>query len=416
MFKSSIEIYNELHELNDQLKVAQDAFNAAEGDAKDFERDKINRIQGRKEALNDMLGDVLNEEDKVRKGGGMPLVSTVAKKSDPVNFIDAFLGPRADFDASAGIFSKLGEKMAFGYDQVFNADPDATYKLADPKKTNYALPENIIEMPMGVIDVISKGVTDSNMEYFVPGAFTNSAAEWTPGNVKARSDESWAKDEASLFTVAHHMPISKHTAYHYPQLRTVIGNDLMTGLRLKEADALLNLNSSTSKQGILNKTGIQNYTAKAGDTLYDSIRRMKTLSWMGTGIFPNYIAIHPMVSEHLDLMKTTDGSYMLLTINGRTWGVPIVEDVNLVSGDAGSEKYGALLFNSNAATWYTSESDALSIGFVNDQFIRNEYTLLAEGEHLITVQRPKSFVHLADALTEVPAVDGASTASAKASK
>lgn len=391
--KSSIEILNSITEINNLMESEEKAFNSTEGDVQAAHRDSINSLKGKRDTLNEMLADVLAEEEKMRAAGGVPLVAKAPEKESPVDFIGEFLGSRDDFKKAGGLYGRLGEKMKFAYDK---ADP--TYKLPTPKKTDYSLPGNIIDMPMGVIDVISKGTTDSNMEYMIPGKFTNNAAEWTPGTVKAESDESWGKDEATMFWLAHSMPVSRDTLSNYGQLQAILSNDLMTGLRLKEAAALLNLDSSDTKKGILKKTGIQKYAAKQGDTLYDSVRRMKTMSWMETGIFPNYVAMHPLVTEHLDLMKDKNERYMMLTINGRMWGVPIVEDVNLVSGEEGSQKYGVLLFNSNSATWYTAESDALQIGLVNDQFVRNEFTLLAEGKHLITVQRPKSFVYMEDAL------------------
>ena len=391
--KSSIEILNSITEINNLMESEEKAFNSTEGDVQAAHRDSINSLKGKRDALNEMLADVLAEEEKMRAAGGVPLVAKAPEKESPVDFIGEFLGSRDDFKKAGGLYGRLGEKMKFAYDK---ADP--TYKLPTPKKTDYSLPGNIIDMPMGVIDVISKGTTDSNMEYMIPGKFTNNAAEWTPGTVKAESDESWGKDEATMFWLAHSMPVSRDTLSNYGQLQAILSNDLMTGLRLKEAAALLNLDSSDTKKGILKKTGIQKYAAKQGDTLYDSVRRMKTMSWMETGIFPNYVAMHPLVTEHLDLMKDKNERYMMLTINGRMWGVPIVEDVNLVSGEERSQKYGVLLFNSNSATWYTAESDALQIGLVNDQFVRNEFTLLAEGKHLITVQRPKSFVYMEDAL------------------
>lgn len=391
--KSSIEILNSITEINNLMESEEKAFNSTEGDVQAAHRDSINSLKGKRDALNEMLADVLAEEEKMRAAGGVPLVAKAPEKESPVDFIGEFLGSRDDFKKAGGLYGRLGEKMKFAHDK---ADP--TYKLPTPKKTDYSLPGNIIDMPMGVIDVISKGTTDSNMEYMIPGKFTNNAAEWTPGTVKAESDESWGKDEATMFWLAHSMPVSRDTLSNYGQLQAILSNDLMTGLRLKEAAALLNLDSSDTKKGILKKTGIQKYAAKQGDTLYDSVRRMKTMSWMETGIFPNYVAMHPLVTEHLDLMKDKNERYMMLTINGRMWGVPIVEDVNLVSGEEGSQKYGVLLFNSNSATWYTAESDALQIGLVNDQFVRNEFTLLAEGKHLITVQRPKSFVYMEDAL------------------
>lgn len=412
--KSSIEIHNELLDLDQKIKSAEDSFNASEGEEQVAFRDAIKTFQGKKDALNEILTDVLAAEEKMRNDGGVPVIAAAPqpKTIDAENFVSAFLGSRDGFE---GIMDRYGEKMAFTYEQVMNAS-DPTYKLADPKKTSYNLPSNIIEMPMGIIDVISKGTTDSNMEYMIPKSFTNNAAEWTPGTVKAESDEAWDKDEASLFTLAHHMPISKHTAYHYGQLESIIKNDLMYGLKLKEADALLNLDNGATKKGILKKPGIQTYENAAGDTLVDSFRRMKTKSWMATGMMPTHLGVHPMVTEHLDLMKDANQRYMLITINGKVWGMPIVEDVNLVTDPSSDAKYGALMFNANAATWYTSEADALSVGFVNDQFTRNEYTLLAEGEHLITVQRPKSFVYLADALKLTPAADAVSAMRASKAK
>lgn len=402
--KSSIEIHNELLDLDQKIKSAENSFNASEGEEQVAYRDAIKTFQGKKDALNEILTDVLAAEDKMRNDGGVPVIAaTPQPKNDHVDFVNAFLGSRDGFE---NIMAKYGEKMAFTYEQVMNAT-DATYKLVDPKKTSYNLPSNIIEMPMGVIDVISKGTTDSNMEYMVPKEFDNKAAEWTPGQVKPESNESWDKDEASLFTLAHHMPISKHTAFHYGQLESIIKNDLMYGLKLKEADALLNLDNGATKKGILKKTGIQTYENAAGDTVVDSIRKMKTKSWMATGMMPTHLAVHPLVTEHLDLMKDANQRYMLINVNGKVWGLPVVEDVNLVTDPSSDAKYGALMFNANAATWYTSEADALSIGFVNDQFTRNEYTLLAEGEHLITVQRPKSFVYMADALKLTPAAAAA---------
>lgn len=409
--KSSIEIHNELLDLDQKIKSAENSFNASEGEEQVAYRDAIKTFQGKKDALNEMLTDVLAAEEKMRNDGGVPVIaSTPQPKNEHVDFVNAFLGSRDGFE---NIMAKYGEKMAFTYEQVMNA-ADPTYKLVDPKKTSYNLPSNIIEMPMGVIDVISKGTTDSNMEYMVPKEFDNKAAEWTPGTVKAESNESWDKDEASLFTLAHHMPISKHTAFHYGQLESIIKNDLMYGLKLKEADALLNLDNGATKKGILKKTGIQTYENAAGDTVVDSIRKMKTKSWMATGMMPTHLAVHPLVTEHLDLMKDANQRYMLINVNGKVWGLPVVEDVNLVTDPSSDAKYGALMFNANAATWYTSEADALSIGFVNDQFTRNEYTLLAEGEHLITVQRPKSFVYMADALKLTPGGAAAAMARTKA--
>jgi HK97 family phage major capsid protein len=399
--KSSIEIHNELTAIEEKITQASDSFNAAEGDAKDAFRDSICELKGQKKALNDQLGDALSEEDSIRRGGGVPM-AVEKPKPRTMNPADAFLGTPEEFKSRGGSIMDVYKKTSMKFPITDASDPTHQFYLPTPTKTSYELPSNVIEMPMSFIDTLSKGTTDSNIEYKVAGEFTNNAALWKPGQVKAESDEKWGDDSANLFTVAHHVVISRHTAYHYGQLRSLIGNDLMYGLKVRADEYALRLDDGPNKQGVLKKAGIQTYVAKNGEKFYDSARRMKTLSWMSSGFQPTYIAVHPYVSEQLDLEKSTDGYYLRLTADGKVWGIPVVEDINLFE-NAGTDEapvltYGALMYNPMSATWYTSEADALSLGFVDDQFTRNEFTLLAEGEHLITVQRPKSFVYLPDAI------------------
>lgn len=392
---SSIEIHNRILDLDERIARATEGFNAAEGDAKDALRDAICTLKGEQKALNDQLGDVLAAEDEVRRGGGVPMAAPMPKAAPARDAVRAFLGTREEFERAGGIADRIGQLVKV------SAATDATHQfgLPTPTQTSYELPSNVIEMPMGVLDTLSKGTTDSNLVYKVPGAFTNGAALWKPGAVKPESDERWEEKTMNLFTVAHWVAVSKHAAKHYGQLESLIRNDLAYGLRVREHAYCLNLDDGDGKRGILKDPGIQAYTPKKGEGFYDSARRMKTASWMATGFQPNYVAVHPVALEQLDLEKSADGWYLRLNSDGKVWGLPVVEDVNLTETAGSKTTYGALLYNSMCATWYTSETDSLSIGLVNDQFIPNEYTLLAEGEHGITIQRPKSFVYLKDAVS-----------------
>ncbi|MBY4796788.1 phage major capsid protein [Collinsella sp. AGMB00827] len=395
--KSSVQLNNMIVEATEALARDAEVFNSAEGDERAAAHDRIVATKARVAVYQEQLTDALEAEDALRRAGDAPKAAEHA--SCPVRDVaTAFTGSRNEFLAAQN--GAIGRTVKLSASELLNAT-DPTYKLTLPTKTDYTLPSNVIELPMGFIDTLATGTTDFSLEYMVAGEFTNNADLWKPGKVKPQSNESWEKDNALLFTVAHHMPISKQTAYHYGQLQSVIANDLMAGLKIKEAACALNLDDGDGRKGVLKKD-IQKYQAKKSEKFYDSVRRMITESWLKTGIRPDYIAVHPYVLTELDLAKSTDGWYMVLMMNNRLWQLPVVEDVNLeseVSGSSGKEKvYGALVYNHTAATWYTSEADALTIGLVNDQFIRNEYTLLAEGEHLITVTRPKSFVYLADAI------------------
>lgn len=396
---SSIEIHNKIRDIDERIAAASDQFNSSEGDERARIHDSICELNGERRALNDRLQDVLEAEDAMRRDGGVPLTSQPARNATELDVAAQFLGARDDFRPQ-DLLSRAGQMMNL---TGFVAQNDAL-TLAIPTRSSTNIPSNAVELPMGVLDTLSKGTTDANMTYMVPKAFENGADLWQPGQEKKETKESWDEKTMNLFTVAHWMAVSKQAINHYSQLSTVINNDLLYGLRLREHAAALNIDEAEGKKGILKDPDIQIYTAKKGESLYDSARRMKTKSWMATGYQPTHLAVHPMAKEQLDLEKSDNGFYLRLMVDGKVWGLPVVEDVNLyeTTGSTGNEKttYGALMYNNMAATWYTSENNAISIGLTGNQFIRNEYTVLAEGEHGISIQRPKSFVYLKDAVNK----------------
>jgi len=123
----------------------------------------------------------------------------------------------------------------------------------------------------------------------------------------------------------------------------------------------------------------------------DSIKRMITASVLATGIYPNQICMGPEALDDIALMKSTDGSYLNLMLNGGLWSLPIATDVNFKT-DAG--KNDILVYNGTCATFYTQHGVTLEYGTINEQFVYNETSILVEGSHALKVSTPKSFVHL----------------------
>ena len=395
MALSSIEIQNKKHALDDSIAEAEKRFNAAEGDAKDAIRDEIGIYKGQKKALDEMLDDVLAEEDAIRRGGGVPLASQPEPeaKASTGTVAERLLGDVRDFKPL-----QKGQTLTMS---VTDDAPD--YGLPRRERVDYTLPSQLsTELPsFGFIDSLAKGTTNGDIKYFVPKGVDNKADFWDAGNLKATSTMEYEQAIALVDTIAHGMPVLEENLADYGQLRSMINIELMAGLRLKEAWAALNANrtsagSATGMVGVLNNSGIQKYTAKPKDTLEDTIRRMKTDSFIGSKFMPTHIAVHPYVTEQLELSKDANGRYLNVMVNGRLWALRVVEDMNLVTGTSGSYKYGVLVYWNQAATWYTRATDSLAVGVVNDQFMHNELTIRAEGRHALKVTYPKSFVYLAD--------------------
>ena len=394
MALSSIEIRNRVKDLDNKIEDAQAAFNKAEGDAKDAIRDQISTSKGQQRELNSILDDVLAEEDEIRKGGGVPATSNATESERPfASVASRLLGDQKDFKPLA-----KGKWLRM---DVTDAAPD--YSLPRKERVDYTLPSQLsTQLPsFGVLDSLAKGTTDGDIKYFSAAGVTNNANFWTAGNLKATSTMEYEQEVAMLSTIAHGMPVLEENLEDYGQLRSMIDVELLAGLRLKEAWAVLNANevsgpTATGIVGLLKNAKIQKFTKGAKDTLPDAIRKMKTDSFIGSKFMPTHLAIHPYVTEALELEKDANGRYMNVVINGKLWALRVVEDMNLVTGDVGSEKYGALVYWNNAATWFTRSSDSLAVGVVDDQFMRNELTIRAEGRHALKATYPKSFVYLAD--------------------
>lgn len=388
---SSIEIRNKVKALDDQIAQAQDQFNAADGDAKDALRDQIMSFRGEQKSLNDMLDDVLNEEERIRQGGGVPKAAGDKGEFKPKNIAEALMGARDKFSIEA---VKAGLKL-----DVKDTAPD--YGLPGIEKVDLNLPRQTYDyMPnFGFLDTLPTGTTDSTtLKYFEadPEAYENAAATWTSGTKKPTSTMGWAQKSAMVETIAHLMPVLEENLEDYGQLRSLINTELLMGLRLVKAEKALNGSNPNGITGVLKNTSIQKYTVKGKDTLPDSVRRMKTDSFLKSNFMPTHIAVHPYVTEALELQKDANGRYMNVMVNGKLWALTVVEDLNLVTGDPGSEKYGMLVYWNGAATWFTRSTDSLAVGLVGEQFAYNELTIRAEGRHALKVTYPKSFVYLED--------------------
>jgi HK97 family phage major capsid protein len=394
--KSSIQIRNEVKDLDERIAKASADFSSAGGDAKDALRDQINAYKGEQKALNDMLDDVLAEEDKVRRGGGVPLADPKADTKDetPKDVVDVLIGPRDEFHG-----------LRFGDTLKFDINDEYTdLGLPGITQIDYSLPRQTSDTApnFGFLDSLPTGTTQADiLTYFEKNdsAYKNAAAVWTPGNKKPSTTMGWTQTSAYIETIAHLMPVLEQQLKDYGQLHSLIGTELLFGLRMALADKVLNGNDTNGIKGILNNGSIINYTAKAGDTIADSAYRMGTDVFVNSGYQPTHVAMHPYVAESLALEKDKQGRYMNVMVNGKLWALNVVEDIHLATTTAGetpTTTYGVLVYWNQGATVFTRETDAITIGLVGDQFAYNEATIRAEGRHGLKVTYPKAFAYLAD--------------------
>lgn len=392
--KSSLQLHNDIRACEEKIDQLSAQFNGADGDMQAAIHDEIVENKGRKAVLSEQLADALKAEDEIRAQGGVPLAAPAEQKQfKAANLAQAFLGDPAAFTGLSAADKDVmhvirNEFQEFGIGE--KSDTDYTF----PRQTSDSAPY------FGIVDTFGKANTDSDiLNYFVPdtSAYKNAAAKWKKGGAKPKSEMAWKKVSAYLQTVAHYVPVSKLEMRDYGMLENVVNTELLYGLRKATAAAMVSQAADASNPGIVGITqneDILTYTAKAGDTVADSAYRMATDVFLASGYAATHVAMHPYVAESVALEKDTTGRYVNLVVGGKLFALTVVEDANLVDDTAA--KFGMAVYWNGCATAFTKHNDEISVGLVDNQFIRNEYTILAEGTYGLKVARPDAFAYLAD--------------------
>jgi HK97 family phage major capsid protein len=235
------------------------------------------------------------------------------------------------------------------------------------------------------------------------GGGTNSAssvAERSGNNFgpKPQSSFVFVGQQAPVRTLAHWEAAHRNVLADEPQLRSIIDNELMYGLRLQEDDQILNGNGTGENlTGVLETAGIQEYSWSDGvvdpvaDTMADAIRRAATLSFLAY-YEPTGVVLNPLDWEKIETTKDANGQYLVavsVALGGepRVWRIPVVESPAIAEGTAlvGAFGTGAQLYDREQASIRISEQHS-------DFFVRNAVVILAEQRLALAVKRPESFV------------------------
>ena len=245
------------------------------------------------------------------------------------------------------------------------------------------------------------------IEYFRMTGFANNAAAVAQRNndntnfgVKPQSSFTFVGEQAPVRTIAHWEAAHRNVLADEPQLRSIIDNELMYGLRLQEdAQILAGDGTGENLQGVLTTAGIQEYdwssgaTAPVADSKADAIRRAATLAFLAY-YEPTGVVLHPNDWEDIELAKDQNGQYLVavsVALGGepKLWRIPVVETPAITEGTAlvGAFGTGAQLYDREQASIRISEQHS-------DFFVRNAIVVLAEQRLALAVKRPEAFVKI----------------------
>ena len=256
----------------------------------------------------------------------------------------------------------------------------------------------ILELPqrrLTVRDLLSQGRMDGNaLEYVKEKGFNNNAAPVAEGELKPDSDIQFELVTTSAKVIAHWMKASRQVLSDISQLRSIIDQRLLYGLAYVEEDQLLNGDGTGQNlHGILPQATA--YAVPAGLTPPDTVTGIDTLRIaMLQAALAEYPAtghvLNPIDWAAIELTKDAGGNYIIANPQGTVaptmWGLPVVATQAMDPGTflTGAFQLGAQVFD----RW-----DArIEAAYVEDDFVKNLVTILAEERLALAVYRPEAFI------------------------
>jgi HK97 family phage major capsid protein len=370
--------------------------------------------------LNDLAG-VSGEsaEPKVGQNGliqpraGMTLGAAFAQSPAFTEFVDQFKGSDGAIRNVRGLKSAEYNIGGFFNTVVTGASDTSGGAFVTPAR--YGPVSDLIgERELSVRDLCTNiNISSDTFEFVQVTGKTNNAAgvaEATTSDDAAISGAtpgpytvataSGAKPESALTlavvstpveTIAHLMPITRRAAADAPQVRALVDQFLLYGLREEEEDQILNGNgTSPNLRGILQTSGIST-VGSAGtdlDAIVDAIRTIRADRRR-----PNAMVIHPndWYSTGFLLAKDTTNRYMIADPGAPAdqqqalWGLKVVVTEAMTENTVlvGDFRQAVVADRQQAAIYVTDSH--------KDWFGRNLLAVLAEERLALGVLDPDAF-------------------------
>lgn len=268
--------------------------------------------------------------------------------------------------------------------------PDRSRGIVVPAQQRLTIRGLFSQYPtdQGSVDVVQEATFTSNAAIQGNDVSPTGAGE---GTLKAESQMTFTASTLNVPTIAHFIVCSRQVLSDVPRLQGHVSDRLLYGLALKEETEMLTATGSgLSMNGINNQAtaftgGVTNATA------LDTLARAMTQLILNNGD-PNGIILHPTDWLAIKLLKDSQNRYILGDPAAMTmpmiWGIPVVPTP--------SQTLGKFTVLDARQAGYIADRETASVRIsenVNDQFVRNLVTILAEERALIVVERPLMIIY-----------------------
>lgn len=271
--------------------------------------------------------------------------------------------------------------------------------VAPERLPGIVAPQNVA---LTMRSLIPGGRSSKNaVEYVKLTARATAAATVAAGGLKPESSLATALATAKMAKMAHWIAVTEEQLSDVDELRSLIDAEMIYGLELVEDTKILNGPGpdGTDVYGIIPQAtayaaAVYGSTVAAAQRL-DHIRGMMAQLQVAS-FAPDGIVLHPTDWFKIETTKTGDNAYIFASATAaagsRLWGLPVVSTTQMTADNAlvGAFRLGAQIYDGQLMGTYGIQ---IRTGYVNDQLIHNQLTILAEERFALAVKRPGAFVY-----------------------
>jgi hypothetical protein len=273
----------------------------------------------------------------------------------------------------------------------------------------------VIEGMFTRVNLSEQEIKESNgvIRYMDQAAVTRNAATVAESGTKPESAISWIERSDSLQVIADTIPVTKQAYRHLGFVAGEIDKLLRKNHVLAKEDQLWSgtgvspqINGIYTRTSALVLANLPNYQQLIGANLYDLIANLRVLIMNSkqSKYTATLVAMNPVDILKNKLAKAVDGHYILppfISADGTRIDNVIVVESSKVTANT------LLIGDFSYGTIYQSEDVVIEMGLVNDQFLKNQWTIRAEQECMLLVRNVDSdaFLKVTDIAAAIDALN-----------
>jgi HK97 family phage major capsid protein len=248
-------------------------------------------------------------------------------------------------------------------------------------------------------DLVNVSRTDSSSVEYIAFTLTRAAAPVAESGTKPEAGIALTRATAPVRTLAVRTPVTEQQLQDVADIQNIIDNELTWDLKkVEEQQIIWGAGTGENLLGLMAAgSGVAAGRTVGGDTFIDLAKRMAT-DIVVAGGEPNGVVVDPLDWESIVLAKGTDNRYVWVVItdaqgNPRLWGMRVVETVAAREPGTYTTNERRMIVGDwrRGATLWDRQQANTAIGWVNDQFIKNERTVRVEERVAFGIKRAHFF-------------------------